>query len=279
MDFGWLLSKLDAILTAILVALGGVAAILLAVKFFGKTLLEESVKHVYETIRMKRQEEYERERLDITHKQKIIETMVVELHEFTKNYYMAIISALARFSDNLRTERYANAFHSLAEHLSARRKMRLQLEGYFLKDVIAERVIGNLDYIFRREYLDSSRGGFLTTKEQELLTETFQGGMNTDQFMEKVLKDSLLNEVYDRFKSWASDEKKQWEIILMAETLTRVFELEVNLPYEPWYGRIPSHLEEKNISVLERELSKPIVRDLTAKEKEEYLEKIRRFVA
>ncbi len=83
------ISVIESFATGFFAALGvtgGIALVALVLKFVGKKFVEETIKHKYESLR-----------LTIAHKQKIIETMVVELHQFAKIYYMPMISSIGNF--------------------------------------------------------------------------------------------------------------------------------------------------------------------------------------
>ena len=99
--------------------------------------------------------------------------------------------------------------------------------------------------------------------------------MQIGQFVEKVEGEPKLKESYKRFITWAGNEETRGRTILMAETLEKVFKLEVNVPYEPWYGRIPSHFTKENLSLLNEE-TRALVSEglLKADEVEAYLKKL-----
>lgn len=253
MDIHWFISKLDAFLTAFSGALGvggGIALIALVLKKIGETFVKEQTKHVYETLRIRIKEDYEREKLSIAHKQTMIETMVVQLHNFIKVYYMPIISGLKRFSSNLKCGRNVDAFLSLVGFLSAHEKMRSRLDGYFLQDLVGERVVSHLDYKFR-QHLVGANGGFLEQPDgRPLIDRMKEDDMTIDLFMDKVKKDEKVGQIYERFVKWTEDEDKKRGTILFAETLANVFTLEVNLSYVGWYENVPPHVTTENLSLL-----------------------------
>lgn len=266
MSLTWLLSTVETLVKSFLAALGvggGFVLIIWLVKKFA----QEEIRHVFE-----------RERLAIAHKQKMVETMVLQLHEFTKNYYMAMITAVGSFALYLQQVKYDLALRSLAEFLAAFQRLRSEIHGYFLKDIIAERVISQLDYSFRREYLHIDSGGFLKLGEQELLAKSFRYDMHLDEFMGKVERDTNLKEVRDRFLDWARDEEKKRKLILMAETPEKVFKLEVNFPYEAWYGKIPSHFTEENFALLRKQTAALVAEaSLSTEEVDSYFKKLEPF--
>ncbi len=157
--------------------------------------------------------------------------------------------------------------------------MSSNIHGYFFQDITAERVIGNLIYTFSWDYLD-----FLRQEQGEVdrLVEAVKA-VNEEvlmrDFMKKVEEDTNLKDIYGRFETWAGDKDKKDRTLMMVETLAELFTLEVNLPYQGWYGRIPQSIEEKDLDFLESQLSTMVSKgDITAQEKNNYLQRVRGFM-
>lgn len=282
----WGLSKLDAFLTGLAAVLGvggGLTLIVLVLRYVASRVVQERIKHYYEVLRLKLKEDYERDRLQLAHKQKMIETMVTELHEFSKTYYMPYLTSIGMFDFYLERGDLRMAFYGVARYFAARAKMVENLPGYFLKDVTAERIVAHLDFKLRRECLDCKSGGFLRHGDVDVLAAIFKPdwGLSLLDFIPRVTGDPNTNEIYERFKAWSGDETKSRNAIRTARTLKEVFTLEINLPYEGWYATLPSHIRQENFGFLEglaQELITGKDREMTSTEWEDYMEKIRRFV-
>jgi uncharacterized protein YaaQ len=258
---------------------GGVALAGWVLKRLLGTWVDEGVKHGFETLRMEIKEEFEREKLVTTHNQKVIEEMVTELHGFTKRWYMPIINAIGNFAAHLRDRNDAYAFYSLACYVRSHNDMATQMHGYFLQDLVGERVIQVLAERFWYECIRAEGGGFLKEGEAGVLMDGLEEKMTADRFTEKVKKkNSTINKLYQRFGRWSKNETTRLHAVLMAETLEQVFRLEVNLPYKAWYGKVSSHVGKKNLSVIEREIRRLKGGELNKTEIDHYLKKIRQFM-
>lgn len=279
----WLVSKADVFLTGLAATLGvgsGIALIALALRYIAIRLVGEKIKHYYEVVRLKLKEDYERERLDLAHKQKMIETMVVQLHDFAKNYYNAVQMAISGFHWELARGDFQMSFYQLAKYFAGKRKLRDALSGYFLKDITGERVVAHLDFKFRRECLYREGGGFLGIGDGDLLANLVLKADSPADFIKEVEGNTNAKAMYDAFKVWAQDKDKERSAIRIADVLWEVFNLEVNLSYEGWYPKISSHISRENLTLL-KELSAELVsgenRLLTQAEWEEYIKKLERF--
>ncbi len=187
----------------------------------------------------------EKQRLDITHGQKIVEEMVKHLHDYAQKYYMPLGRTAKQFINSSRGAHYEDAFYFFTLHHYFRNKLADELGGYFLRDATAEVVISRL----ARTALDAfgTPKGFLGWAEvDQLVSDLLPSPNKTDRpkFKSKIAEGWGL-EKYQQFRALIEGNSAEiQEALRNFEAFVLLLLLEVNLGYGAWYGEVHADLPE-----------------------------------
>ena len=205
--------------------------------------------------------------------------MVKKVHEYSEKYYLPTIIATASLLGELReritkpeTAQDDVSFYRLARVLYHWHIRALGIGGYFLRDMLVERVValeeGKIGELFLK---------VLTRREASILIKSLkspEGSMVPFVEFQDALSKPPLDEIFIKYTSWLKE--KTEEVNQLTRYLQCYYDLllfEVNRSYQSWYRQKARPHQPNEIKKEVIELFKN--RQITFKEKRKLVKRLR----
>ena len=184
----------------------------------------------------------DRQNLKLTYRHRIAEKLAEKVIDYSEKYYMPLanslsdlVSHLDRTLKNPTQEEKRYSFYILAVCLSTRNRLVAELGGLVLKKVETEQ---KLESIYR-DFLDEMKTqAKMTLADISAIEKLVSPNEFAHDFLSKIDGNTILNEIYLKFDQWLKNGDSVKKLISHATACRDLFIDELNLIYEPWYGKI-----------------------------------------
>jgi len=183
----------------------------------------------------------DRSNLQLANRHRIAEKLAEKVIEYTEKYYVPLASSLANLAfqldrtlENPTDEEKRYSFYLLAVCLSARGHLATEAIGLILKNVEIER---RLELIYRNFIDEIKNQAKITLQDISAIEKLVSLKELAYDFLLKMNGDRTLNEIYHKFDQWLRNTDSVKRVIKYAADQRDLFVSELNLIYEPWYGK------------------------------------------
>jgi len=184
----------------------------------------------------------DRQNLKLSSRHRIAEKQAEKVIEYSEKYYMPLtnslndlVSHLNRTLESPTEEEKRYSFYILAVCLCTRNRLVTELGGFLLKKVETEKKLESIYQDFLKEMKTQAKMTLLDISAIEKLVSPKE---LAHDFLAKIDENTTLNEIYRKFDQWLKNTDSVKRLISHATDCRDLFIDELNLIYEPWYGKI-----------------------------------------
>lgn len=183
----------------------------------------------------------DRQNLKLTYRHRIAEKLAEKVIDYSEKYYMPLtnslndlVSHLDRTLKNPTEEEKRYSFYILAVCLSTRNKLVAELGGLVLRRVETEQ---KLELIYRDFLEEMKTQAKMTLADISAIEKLVSPKEFAHDFLSKIDENTTLNEIYRKFDQWLKNTDSVKKLISHVTACRDLFIDELNLIYEPWYGK------------------------------------------
>jgi len=183
----------------------------------------------------------DRQNLKLSSRHRVAEKQAEKVIEYSEKYYMPLtnclsdlVSHLNRTLESPTEEEKRYSFYILAVCLSTRNRLVMDLGGFVLKRIKTEKKLESTYQDFLKEMKTQAK---MTLVDISAIEKLVSPKEFAHDFLPRIDGDTTLSEIYRKFDQWLKNTDSVRRLISRATDCRDLFIDELNLIYEPWYGK------------------------------------------